>query len=245
MYSMAFLSYFWSSFWFLGVMIYRHDFIFSMASLPTFTARVIFEIIQTEIAITALIRAERATFGFIRTTTVAMLLLVDIMLGYSISLTQIAGMAVISLTLLIIFMNHGVNKKGIKFVVLSAIGAVVTTTLYKYDISHFNSVEAEQLLLNIFVIAYFFRAAVKFSGENPLKFMAKPIFFSQSFTDGLGTVFSSFAYNLAPASIIMAGGRSTSVFFSILSGNHYFKEKNVLMKLVIFMMLAVGIFLLV
>jgi len=245
MYSMAFLCYFWSSVWFLGVMLFRHEFIFSMASLPTFIARVIFEIIQTEIAIQALVRADRSTFGFIRTSTVVMLLLVDLALGYSISLTQIAGMVIISLTLLIVFMNHGISKRGLKFVVLSAIGAVITTTLYKYNISHFNSVEAEQFMINIFMIAYFFRAAMKFNSENPMKFMIKPIFFGQSFTDGLGTVLSSFAYSLAPASVIMAGGRSTSVFFSILSGSHYFKEKNVLMKLVIFMMLAVGIFLLV
>ena len=244
MYTMAFLSYFWSSFWFLGVMILNNSFIFSLASLPTFLTRAVLEIIQTEIAIQAIVRAERATFGFIRTGTVVMLLFVDLALGYSISITQMAGMAVISLTLLVVFMNHGINKKGMNFVVLSAIGAVITTSLFKYDISHFNSVEAEQLLMNIIMIAYFSIAVMK-RGENPIKLMAKPIFFSQSFSDGIAIALGSFAYNLSPASIIMAAGRSTSVFFSILSGNLYFHEKRVLMKLVIFMMLAVGIFLLV
>jgi len=94
------------------------------------------------------------------------------------------------------------------------------------------------------LIAYFSIAVMK-RGENPIKLMAKPIFFSQSFSDGLAIAFGSFAYNFAPASVIMAAGRSTSVFFSILSGNLYFREKRILMKLVIFMMLAVGIFLLV
>ena len=244
MYTMAFLSYFWSSFWFLGVMILNNSFIFSLASLPTFLTRAVLEIIQTEIAIQAIVRAERATFGFIRTGTVVILLFVDLALGYSISITQMAGMAVISLTLLVVFMNHGINKKGMNFVVLSAIGAVITTSLFKYDISHFNSVEAEQLLMNIIMIAYFSIAVMK-RGENPIKLMAKPIFFSQSFSDGIAIALGSFAYNLSPASIIMAAGRSTSVFFSILSGNLYFHEKRVLMKLVIFMMLAVGIFLLV
>ncbi len=244
MYTMAFLSYFWSSFWFLGVMIFNHSFIFSLMSLPTFLVRAVLEIIQTEIAIQALVKAERATFGFIRTGTVVMLLFVDLALGYSISIAQMAGMAVISLTLLIVFMNHGINKKGLNFVILSAIGAVLTTSLFKYNISNFNSVETEQLLMNIILIAYFSIAVMK-RGENPIKLMAKPIFFSQSFSDGLAVAFGSFAYNFAPASVIMAGGRSTSVFFSILSGNLYFHEKRILMKLVIFLMLAVGIFLLV
>jgi drug/metabolite transporter (DMT)-like permease len=243
-YAMAFLSYFWSSFWFLGVMIFRHDFVFSLASLPTFLTRAVLEIILTNISITALVRADRTTFGFVRTSTVVMLLLVDLALGYSVSITQMAGMAIISLTLLIVFMNHGINKTGLNFVILSAIGAVATISLFKYDISHFNSVEAEQLLMNIILMAYFSRIAMK-GGEHPIKMMAKPIFFGQSFADGLGTVFGSFAYNFAPASVIAAGGRSTSAFFSILSGNIYFHEKNVLMRLVIFLMLAVGIFLLI
>jgi len=67
----------------LGFII-KGSFGFSMASLPTFGARLLLEIILSTTTITAIAKSDRTTFTFLRTTTVPLLLLVDLALGYAV-----------------------------------------------------------------------------------------------------------------------------------------------------------------
>lgn len=244
-YTMGFLSLFWGTLWFLGFIIFKQKFVFSAASLPTFLIRAALEIAVAHLGVLAVIKAERSTFSFVRISTIILLLLVDLFLGYPISIYQMAGIVLISLTLLISFLNHGVDKKGLGFVLAVAILAVPTVSLYKYNISHFNSVEAEQFLIHLMLLFYFFVMAMKLKKENPAKFLAKPLFLGQSFSSGLGSVLGSFAYSFAPASIIIAGERSASILFSLVSGKIYFHEKHIVFKLIIFALVAGGIILLI
>lgn len=244
-YSLAFLSLFWGTFWFLGIILWKNAFLFSLDSLPTFITRVILEIVQIHIATVAIVKADRSTFSFIRTLTIPLLLLTDIGLGYTFGFNQFIGIGLILFSLLMLFLNHGISKTGIGFVFLSAIGSVVTISLYQYDIRHFNAVEAEQFLISAILLLYFFLLDVHFKKENPLKLMKQKIFFFQSFSDGLGGVIESFAYLFAPAAIIVAAKRSTAVLWSVLVGNFYFHEKNLILKIVLFLVLGAGIVLLV
>lgn len=52
----------------------RDSFVFSLESLPTFIPRLILEMILMDLTMRALARADRSTFGFIRTTTIPLLL---------------------------------------------------------------------------------------------------------------------------------------------------------------------------
>ena len=243
-YTMAFLSLFWGAIWFLGLIIFKNGFIFSLASLPLFITRAILEIAQAHMSVLAITQAERSTYSFVRISTMVMLPIVDIFLGYSISAFQVAGIFFIGFVLLIVFMNHGIDKKGLSYVIYTAIGAVATVSLFKYNITHFNSIETEQFLMHVILMIYFFIMATQLKKENPIMFLLNPLFFGQSFSSGLGSVLGSFAYGFAPASIIMAGERSTSVLFSLISGKVYFREKHIIFKLFIFMLIAIGIFLL-
>lgn len=244
-YTMGFLSLFWGVVWFLGLIIFKHKFVFSLASLPTFSIRAVLEIVQAHIGVLAVTRADRSTYSFIRISTMVMLLIVDIILGYSISVYQMLGIFFISLTLLTVFKSPGINKNGLGFVIYTAIGAVATISLFKYDISRFNSIETEQFLIMMILLVYFFVMAIKTKMENPVKLFSKPLFSGRSFSQGLGAVLGSFAYGFAPASIIMAGGRSTAVLFALIFGKIYFKEQNVLLKFSIFIIITTGIFLLI
>lgn len=243
-YTMASLSLIGGFVLFLAINIFKGEFRFSLASLPTFSIRAFLEIFQVYISTMAVVRAERSTFGFLRTGTIILLLVVDFFLGYQIGFEQVAGISLIIFSLLLFFMNNGIKKNGLKYVILSTLGAVATVSLYKYDITHFNSVEAEQaVVLGILALFYCLMAMIK-EKENPLRFLMKPVFLIQSLAHGVASIFGSFAFNFAPSSIIVAAGRSSSTLFSFLSGNIYFREKSFLLKFLLLIFLVLGIILL-
>ncbi|KKS99535.1 MAG: hypothetical protein UV75_C0003G0011 [Candidatus Giovannonibacteria bacterium GW2011_GWA1_43_15] len=159
-YTMGFLSIFWSAIFLIAAGIWRHSFIFSLASLPFFAVRSILEILQLHMGILAIVKSERSSYGFIRTMTVPLLLIADLALGYAIGLKQIIGIIIIFLALIILFLDRGINRRGVGFVIFSAVNAVLTISLFKYDIAHFNSVEAEQSIIYIILMIYLFLALI-------------------------------------------------------------------------------------
>lgn len=244
-YTMAFLSLFWSAIFFILISLIKNStFIFKLDSLPTFSIRAILEIIQLYVSIFAVIKADRTTFSFVRTITIPLLLLVDFIIGYKIGTAPLIGITLIIVALLLAFSQNGIKKKGLKFVIFSAVNAVITTSLFKYNIIHYNSIVAEQLLITlILLICSVFFILIK-EKENPFAFLAKPVFFLQSVTTGLAGVFESFAFNFSVPTILMAAKRSSAIFWSILSGKEYFKEKHTLFKFLIFSIMLLGLILL-
>ncbi len=244
-FTMGFLNMFWAFLFFLILMFLRNSFIFSLASLPTFTARVFLEILQTHSSLIAVSRADRTTFSFVNIITIPFLLLVDNILGYKIGSLQLLGMGIIFVALLFLFLKHGLKKEGLGFVLFSSINAVATISLFKYNITYFNSVEAEQSLIIAILLFYLLMCAKFFAKENPMQFFKKPLFFLQSAASGAGSVAMSFAYVFAPASVIVTAKRSFMIFWSILSGSIYFHEKRIVLKFIAMAFLISGIILLI
>lgn len=244
-YTMGFLTNFWGTIGFAAIVLFRQNFVFSAASLPTFLPRLTLEIVQAQITVWAIFKADRSTFGFIRTLTIPLLLSVDVFLGYALRPGQIFGLGLIILTLLFAFRGTKINKAGSWLVLFSAVNAVFTISLYKYDITHFNSVEAEQLIVYLVLMAYFFLTAQIFGRENPFCFLAKPVFFGQASANGLASLLCSFAYKFAPASIVLAAVRSAAVGWTVISGRIYFEEKHFTLKSLILILLIAGIVLLI
>lgn len=243
---MNFLQFFWGALFLLSIGLFiRDSFIFQAASLPTFALRAVLDMILVYFGARALRDAERSTFGFLKTLTIPLLLGADIFLGYTISLHQIVGIGFIAIALLVLYINHGIKKKGSRDAILSAVIAVATISLYKYNIENFNTVEAEQGLMLALLMVYSYFMAKHFTKENPMSFLKKPIFLLQSISGGVASVGFSFAYAFAPASIIATAQRSLTVLFSIISGEVYFHEKHFLIKLVSFVLVAFGIYLLI
>lgn len=244
-YTMAFLSLFWAAVIFTLISVFKADgFIFKLASLPTFLTRAILEVVQMYVSVMAVIKADRSTFSFVRTLTIPLLLIVDLILGYQIGLLPTLGIGLIIVTLGVLFFNHGIKKAGIGFVLFSAVNAVITISLYKYDITHFNSVAAEQLIIHLILLTSFLLLAIFKAKENPLIFLEKPIFLLQSAAIGIGGALESFAYNYGAASVMTAAKRAFAIFWSLLAGKVYFKEKHFILKFVIFILLLGGLILL-
>jgi hypothetical protein len=244
-YTMGFLTNFWGTIGFAVIGLARHNFIFSSASLHTFLPRLVLEILQAQIVVWAIVKADRSTFGFIRTLTIPLLLMADVLIGYNLKPLQISGLVLIILTLLAAFRGVKINRAGSWLVLFSAVNAVITISLYKYDITHFNSVEAEQMIVYLVLMAYFYLTARIIGRENPFRFLTKPIFFGQASANGVASLLCSFAYKFAPASIVLAAVRSAAVGWTVVSGRVYFKEKHFLLKSLVLIMLIAGIVMLV
>ncbi|MBI2023713.1 hypothetical protein HYT01_04100 [Candidatus Giovannonibacteria bacterium] len=243
-YTMGFLNYLWGTLIFLAVAVFRGSFIFSIASLPTFGIRLFLEILQTHFGILAVVRAERSSYSLIRTATIPLLLLVDIALGYAIGYAQIAGVIVIFTALVLIFLNNGIKKEGLGFVLFSTLNAVLTISLLKYDITYFNSVEAEQAVMHSLLMLYLVIGAYFIAKENPFYFLKRREFLAQSFSSGSGSAINSFAFGFAPASVVMAFYRTFSVLWSFVFGRIYFKESQLFKKIMFSILIIVGVFLL-
>lgn len=239
-YAYGFLSLFLSTLVFFGIALARGKFVFSVDSLPTLALRTLLEIVQAYVTIKAITIADRSTFGFLRILTIPLLLVVDVALGYSLSQSQLIGASLLTVSLLFLFLNHGLRFKGIGFVLFSALNAVLTISLFKYNISHFNSVEVEQGSVQIILLLFFGYMAWRSTKQNPLRLLARPLFFFQSASQAVAGVLISFGYLYIPASVAMSVERSTAVFFSMLSGNRYFHEKKLVQKFVSLALLVVG-----
>lgn len=244
-YTMGFLSIFWGVIFFIAVAIFRRNFIFSFASLPTFGVRVVLEILQLYAMMRGVVSAERGAYSLIRTGTIPLLLMADLILGYSIGSYQIAGIFIIFISLLIFFLNHGISKQGLGWTIFSTVNAAVTISLFKYNITHFNSIEAEQTIILLILMAYLLISA-KLSGmENPVLALKKPIFFLQASSSGLGDLLGSFAFTFASASIITTSQRSFAVLWALFSGNLYFHEKELGRKIFSLILIVFGLILLI
>ncbi|OGL73881.1 hypothetical protein A3C96_01395 [Candidatus Uhrbacteria bacterium RIFCSPHIGHO2_02_FULL_60_10] len=219
-------------------------FVIHPASLPSLAVLVILAVAQAYATMKGTSLAARSTFNFVRTGTMPLLLLADLALGYGIGWRQILGIACIVLALLVLFMNHGIERRGLGLVVFTAINAAVTISIYKWHITKWNSVAAEQLVLHVFIAAYFLFGAVRLRRENPFRLLRNRTALAQTGSYAFGSFLEGFAYQYAPASIILAAKRSFAVLWSILAGNRVFHEKRLVLKLITFIMVAAGIVLL-
>lgn len=215
----------------------RGVFHFSIYSLPTFIPRITIEMILSYMTIAAMAKANRSFFGFIRTLTIPLLLSADLFMGYSVTGNQIVGMTIIATIIAFVSLSGKFEKKGLGLLLLSAILPAFSLSFFKYDIDHFNSIEAEQIAASLILLVFFFLMARIKTKENPLAFLLKPIFLLQAIVSGLASAVGGFAYMFALPSVVTATLRGGAVLFSTLSGDFYFKEKRPLLKF----LLALGI----
>ena len=245
LYLMGFLSHCWVLVLFIIIAFVRSDFVFSMASLSTFSLRAFLEIFQSHVTLLAVIYADRSTVGFLRVLTLPLLLVVDVILGYVISSKQMAGVGLIIVTLFVLFATQKINRRGIYLVLFTALNAVATISLYKYNITHYNSVTAEMIIMGTILCLYFLTAGYVANKEDIFKeVFAKPIFVLQSLLQGTGTAFDAFAYSFAPASVISTAKRSASTILTMISGKLVFSERHMIVKSAAVVFLIIGIILL-
>ncbi|OGY65646.1 MAG: hypothetical protein A3I89_02075 [Candidatus Harrisonbacteria bacterium RIFCSPLOWO2_02_FULL_41_11] len=244
MYSAGFINFLFGMLIFTAIAYWRNSFIFNLASLPTFTLRAFLEIIQTHAMLLAITKTERSTYAIVRNLTIPLLLIVDFLIGFTVSPIQWFGISLIFLVFGSIFLFKIFNLKDVGYPIFTAVNAVATISLFKYNITHFNSVEAEEMLIIAILLIYLFFMAQWKAKENPLVFLKQRIFFGQGFISGIASIFGAFAISFGNPGIAMAAERTASLLAGIISGHSYFQEKHLVHKLLIGSALVFGLFLL-
>ncbi|MBU1293148.1 hypothetical protein KJ819_03760 [Patescibacteria group bacterium] len=240
---MGFLGAIWSTLFFIGIAVFSStNLVFLPESLPTFILRAVFEIILLFVVLHAIKDADRSTLSSLRVLTIPLLLLVDITLGYAMSAMQMAGVLLLMASAaIILFKVPSLASKGKIMALTSAVLAVITISLYKYDITNFNSVEAEQGLMYFILLIALLIGSIVQGHENVFRYLLRPVCLFQSITAAAAAVFHSFAYVFMPASVILALSRSSEVFLSMISGRLYFHEAGLLSRAVAFLLIIAGI----
>jgi hypothetical protein len=231
-YGLGFLWFFWVAvFLALSVVFLHADFKFYAASLPTFVPRVLLEFAMVYLGAVSTVKADRSTMGFLRLTTIPLLLVVDLRLGYGITPLQVAGITILFLGMGLLFLRSKRSKKGAGFVLAGSIVAVLTASLYKYDISHFNSVAAEQLIMAVCVMVFFTVLSAVHRTTPPILLVFRKQTGLQSLMAGASLAVESFAIYYVAPSILIALKRGLALVWSIVFGHKWFHEHKFAVKM--------------
>lgn len=242
LFAMGFLNALWATIFMAVIGVASGSaFVFSLESLPTFLLRAVLETILMFVTLSALIAADRTTFSFLRIITIPLLLATDLWIGYAVSITEMAGISLIVVALVFLLLNHGLSRRGKMLSLASAIIAVATISLYKYNITHYNSVAAEQTLMHFLMLVAMVLGGAVYARENVLRYLLHPVFLAQSIAAGIANVLLSFGFAFGHPSVIMAAKRSFEIGVSVISGKAYFHEKHILIKSISLVLIAGGI----
>jgi len=243
-YSMGFINGIVGALMFITIGIISGNLVVQAASFPTLGIRIVLEVAQTYGAIMAITHASRSTFSFIRVWTLPLLLITDLALGYTLGEWQIAGILVITVGFLLLGFKNALGKKGRNWVIFIAINAVITTSLFKYNVTHFNSVAGEQTVILLAKLMFLLCGAIFIKKTNPFKILKTKKHVFQSFVAGISGVLASYAVDFAAASVVMTAKRGFGILASIISGHYYFKEHKFFVKLMALLIVITGIVLL-
>jgi hypothetical protein len=229
-YDLVFLSLFWGLIFLLATLGFGAVWHFDPASLPFFIPRVLLEIGLAYISAEAIILADRTTVGFLRLLTIPLLLVVDLSLGYHITQLQVFGIALMFIALVMAFHHNPAGRRGAWIAALSGVLATAAVSLFKYDITHFNSVVAEQSLSIGAILIFFGLMSYRQRHKSPFRLLFRPVTGTQSLANGVAVVLESFAMSLVPASVMITLKRSFALMWAIIFGGAYFHEHSIKRK---------------
>jgi len=238
--TIAVVNTFWSSIFFIiPLLTTPHERILVLSSAWLLMILVPLNVLQSYVTVHALARATRSTFGFFRTLTIPLVLVVDACLGYPLSVWQVVGILLITGTLLFLYKNHGINRRGLGLVLITALNAVVTLSMFKYLISHGNGVAMVGMLNNIPILLVMMLFAISHK-ERPFRVAHRPLVLGQSAALGVASILTSYAYLFLNASVAVALTRSIAVVWAIIVGRTAFHEKHLWIKVAGCVSLMIG-----
>ena len=237
------MNYFSLVIFFFAITLFKGETLVFGGGVLLFLTRFVFEVIQSEAQLRALEFADRTTFGFLRALTIPLLLIVDIVLGYTLTMTQLLGVLLVTFSLVFMFYGSRVRHEGFYLSLFSAVNAVITISIYKYDITHFRSVAVEGFYLALLLALYLGTRSLILHGRDVLRLLRRPSLIFLVTGNSVASVLVSFAYQYGPASLILAMVRAGALFWSFFSGALYFHEGEIRRKFVVLSFLLVAAFL--
>ena len=241
LFTLSFADNIWSVvFFFVIALAFPGERVLISASVIALAPLALLNVFQSYVTTRALVAASRSTFGFVRTGTIPLVLAADLALGYGISSTRIVGICIVTLALLFLYTNHGLDRRGLGWAAVSAVNGAIGISLYKWLLTQGNGVAVVQLI-QVFCIWAVSLALALSKRERPWQTLRKPLILAQSSLVGLDAVLESYAYVFLPASVIVALSRSLAVGWCLIFGRLAFHEKHLWIKAVGGVGIVVGI----
>jgi hypothetical protein len=215
---------------------------FNPDSIPLLIIRICLEVLQSYMTIQAIRNADRSTFGVIRIITIPLLVIADIILGYSFSFWAMTGVFIIISSFLFFNVYHKtLHMHGWKYVLITSINAVLTLSAYKYSIDVYkNSFEIDQGIVYLSLFIFWGITLIKKKesvfNKNSGYYILKVIPFVS-----FSTYLISASYLYINASVATAVKRASEMVWSILFGKFVFNEQNFSIKLIFCLFLLLGI----
>lgn len=204
-------------------------------SIPLLWTRLFLEILQSYFTILAIKHCDRSTFSIIRILTIPLLVIADIILWYTFTTYSLIWIWII----LFSFIGFNTKIKTIDFtwwyfVLFTAINAVFTISLYKYSITEYwNSVEIDQFIMLLWILIFFVLYNYKNHKCCALNLITKEKqFLLQWLTIWISTLLISYSYLYLNASEATAVKRAWEMFWAIIAWTIFFKEENIIKKLI-------------
>lgn len=244
-YAFLFITYF------VGALVYvaasigaKLPFIFSVESIPTFTVKIILEMLLSYVAVKSLTSFDRSFFSLSRMMTIPFVLIIDAVLGTTLPFYQIVLLFLMLVVFAVLCVHNKVSFKKLYLALPLAVLPAFTIILLKYNISHFNSVFAEQVVSLSLLALWALVTDIILTKENPLRLLTHPIILAQATCSGVASIAGSYAYNYGSATIITALRRAFSLLTSLLSDVFFFKKKTKRATVVAIIALFILLFLL-
>jgi small-conductance mechanosensitive channel len=89
----------------------------------------------------AIHHADRSTFSVMSTMTIPLLLVFDLLLGYTVTWWQICGVILLTFMLGYAFFRGRFSMKGMKYIITANIISLATVIAFKYATTHYASTE--------------------------------------------------------------------------------------------------------
>lgn len=234
----------------IGYKIQFTDFspILNPASIFLLTIRIFLEIFQSYVSLLAIKYSDRSAFSIIRVITLPLLLIVDIILGYNFSVYSYIGIILIVFSF--IFFQKWSYKQIVsanKYALLSAINAVLTISLFKYSITYYwNSPEVDQIIILSSILIFFIIQNYRVNKISAIWLIFKEkIFILQAFMGSLSSLILTYSYVYLNASEATTLKRAWEMFWAILAGMVFFKEKQIAKKLFFAICLSIWLFIMI
>lgn len=245
LYTMGVFDTFWMAVVFVIWALYTNSLTLALDSLPYFFARAVCELAVFAWGLHATATAERGTMSLVTVLTIPLVLVVDLIIGYDVPTHAYWGIGLIILAFIVLFARHAFSKKGLGYALAWTLGVVATISLFKYNITYYNSVQGEQAWVSVMLLLYAVLMATFHDKQRPFRKLFRYPFAVQALARGVAIPLLNFSYSLGVASVIVAAKRAFSITWALLSGSHYFHERHISTKIIGGVLVLAGIIFLI
>ncbi len=210
-------------------------------SIALFIFQIVAGFFYYPIANRAIHYAEISVFYLLGCMNLPILLVSDLVLGYSITPLEIVGIGIIFISLWYGLYKRDLSFKGIRDIVLSNIILMGMMIAFKYVTHHYTTPETANFIIHAPLVLLFIPIVLKTAGIKWLKKTFKTKYRGLSWLYGMGNVCIAEAYKSITPAIVMLFKQAFMMIFSLITGRLIFHERKTVKKIWVAAGIIIGI----